>query len=467
MMTKFSCVGVAIVLGGFFACGGNVSKNSAPPAQTATDAGGNEPEAEAPEAAVEEPPPVDHGAPSSTYPAFTPTFGEVQDQGGLVMRNPVIVAVTWDDDPSQAAYEAFADNIGATTYWAAVTSEYGVGPAISGTANHAHVTTAIPTGITDTDLQDMVSTNAGVTSGWPASTPDTVYAFFLPPNTSLTGVPGIQGDTCASGVGGYHAQVSETGSTYAVVPSCNFKILPSPAVQTQASMSHELIESTTDPQPDSDPGYILFGIDPFAFEAFYINYEELFRPEVSDACEIFDGIFFEDTETTPTGTFDSFVQRSWSNKAGPAGHDPCVPQPATEVYFNVAPLDLQMVNVSVPGQLANSGQGTATVQTHGYKIAAGSSGQFQVGFYSDASTNGTAWDISASVGNPIPGANNTQINPSSLTVSLDKTSGVNGEKAWVTVKVATTGTQFKGEFITITSSLNSASYYMPIWIGGE
>ena len=32
------------------------------------------------------------------------------------------------------------------------------------------------------------------------------------------------------------------------------------------------------------------------------------------------------------------VQRSWSNKAASAGHDPCVPQLQGDVYFNAAPV---------------------------------------------------------------------------------------------------------------------------------
>jgi hypothetical protein len=33
--------------------------------------------------------------------------------------------------------------------------------------------------------------------------------------------------------------------------------------------------------------------------------------------------------------------------------------------------------------------------------------------------------------------------------------------------VATSGSTFKGETITITSSLNGVDHYMPIWIAGE
>jgi hypothetical protein len=315
----------------------------------------------------------------------------------------------------------------------------------------------------------MVSMNAGVAgSGWPAPTDNTVYAFFLPPGTNLLGGGGGGNqDTCAAGVGGYHGDVAVGSASvpYAVVPSCNFKILPNAADQTTASMSHELIESATDPQPNgTGAAWIGFNIDPFAFDYFYFDLQ-LFDAEIGDACEVFDGVFYQDMETSPA-PFSAFVQRTWSNKSGLAGHDPCVPESPGETYFNVAPLGMQDVTVSLPAQLTGS-SGTTSQPTKGYKIAAGATGTFQVGFYSDGPTN-QPWDISAVVGNPIPGATAVNnFNKSSLTASLDKTSGVNGEKAWVTVKVATTGSTFKGEMITIVSSLNSASYYMPIWIAGQ
>jgi hypothetical protein len=52
-------------------------------------------------------------------------------------------------------------------------------------------------------------------------------------------------------------------------------------------------------------------------------------------------------------------------------------------------------------------------------------------------------------------------------VSLDKSTGTNGDIAYVTVKVASTGTLFKGELVTITSALNGSYHYMPIWIAGQ
>ncbi|MGH7328672.1 MAG: hypothetical protein ACREJX_10015, partial [Polyangiaceae bacterium] len=42
----------------------------------------------------------------------------------------------------------------------------------------------------------------------------------------------------------------------------------------------------------------------------------------------------KNSDTTESGFT---VQRIWSNKAAKASHDPCVPAPAGDVYFNVAP----------------------------------------------------------------------------------------------------------------------------------
>ena len=178
---------LAMLGAGTFACGS--SGGPSPAAQT--DAGASQetgspmPEAGPVEAAAEAAGPVNHGSPSSTYPAFPPNFPQITDQGGSVMKSPVVVAITWTSDASEAMFDTFADGIGGTAYWKATTSEYGIGPAVSGTANHVHLTTTAPAQLQDSDIQSLVTANAGTTAGWPAPTADTVYAFFLPPGTSL------------------------------------------------------------------------------------------------------------------------------------------------------------------------------------------------------------------------------------------------------------------------------------------
>jgi hypothetical protein len=460
-------IATAIACSGILACGGS-SSSGGPNQSNGDDAGGAGVQADAgvvdapaaPEA--EAAPPADNGAPSQTYPAFQPAMGQLQDNGGLVMTKPVIVAITWASDPSAASFNTFADEVGATSYWAAASAEYGVGPAVSGTANHVSMTTAAPASLTETqqaatsDFIKMVAQNAGTT--WPAPTDQTIYAFFLPPGTSLlmpTGQGGTPSDACTAGVGGYHFQatVGSVTTSYAVVPSCTFGAGNTAAQQTTMSMSHELLEAATDPHPaDNTPGWVGFTNDTFAFDWF-----QEFADENGDACEFFRDSFFEDQETSPAA-FDYWVQRTWSNKAGPLGHDPCQPAPSTP-YFNVTPLNLDTVNITLPPQLTGS-SASQTLPTKGFHILSGATATFQLGFYSDGPTSGP-WTLSYSEGSPA-----ATTKTSRLTVVIDKTSGVNGEKANVTVTVKTVGT-LKGELISFKSTLNGVTRYMPVLIGSE
>jgi hypothetical protein len=478
MRTYFSCVVVAMMSAAFFACGGGNGPTGAGPGDggttVVTEGGGGSveastpvptPEAGIPEASPEAAP-VDHGSPSTTYPAFPPAMGQIQNNGGYVMKNPIIVAITWDSDPSQSKFDDFADQIGPSNYYKQTAGDYGVGPAVSGPTNHVHLSAPPPTTVTDTDLQGLVQTNAGVipeggadsdggAAVWPAPTQDTIYAFFLAPGTSLN----LGGDACQQGVGGYHDQVTAKGVTtaYAVVPSCNFGGTPTVADQTTESMSHEINEASSDPQPEANsPGYVGFTNDTFAFDYF-----QAFQDEDADACEFFttgpDSSFYEEIETSPP--FDYWVQRIWSNSSALAGHNPCVPVPQ-DVYFNVTPLNLADVTVVLPAEVTGGAASSET--TKGYVIPPGTSGQFQVGFYSDAATSGP-WKITTSLGS----GQLDSFNKSAVTATIDKDTGVNGEKAWITVNVTSSGSAFVGEEILIVSTLGSVSHYMPVWIAGK
>jgi hypothetical protein len=470
---------VAGLCAGFYACGGSTSStgsnqngNSAEggtgPVTTPVEAG-----APAQDAAAEAAPPVDHGSPSTTYPAYPPAFGQLMENGGYTMKNPVVVPITWNSDASQASFDTFADEVGATSYWHTASSEYGVGTGSSGTTNHVHIATAAAASVQDSDLQTMVTTNVGAaTNPWPAATQDTVYAFFLPPGMSLQMQAGFGGggggtqDACSQGIGGYHDQITvgTVTAAYAVVPSCTFPGGNTAAQQTTMSMSHELLEAATDPQPQANsPGLVGFDNDSFAFDYF-----QMFQSENGDACELFiqgpDSSFYEEKETTPN-PFDYWVQRTWSNKSGAAGHNPCVPVPS-DPYFNVTPLELATVNVNLPAQL--TGSNTATQQpTKGLRVLQGETKTFSLGFYSDGPTSGP-WTVTAASGNPLTGGGGLgNFNKSQISVSLDKTSGVNGEKTNLTVTVSSPGSSFKGELVTITSSLNGVDHYRPIWIASE
>ncbi|HEV3190807.1 MAG TPA: hypothetical protein VGY54_09945, partial [Polyangiaceae bacterium] len=244
---------------------------------------------------------VGRDAAGGMYPAFPPDFGQLVNHGETVLTAPVVVPITWNSDPSQAMFDQYVDGIGMTAYWKATTSEYGVGPITSGMGNHVHISAAGPATMGDSDFKNQVSQNAG--AAWPAATDQSIYAFFLPPGTSLQ----IQGsDACSHGIGGYHDQVM-VGSrlvAYAIVPSCSLGRGITPAQQSTAAMSHELIEAVTDPWPHlAKPGLIGFDGDHFSFDWF-----QSFQSENGDACELYRSSFFKVMEPS----FTYWVQRTWS-----------------------------------------------------------------------------------------------------------------------------------------------------------
>lgn len=409
--------------------------------------------------------------PSSTYPAYQPDFGQIVDDNGYVMRNPVLVPITWDMDPAQPTFDAFVDALGESTYWQTIAGDYGVGAASSGATNHVHLPGAPPTMLSETmdansDLAKLVAANAG--TNWPAPTKDTIYAFFIPPGTTLV-LPSATGsgppsDACGQGIGGYHAAVAATADgqndiAYAVVAGCSSVSGASPEQLGTLSMSHELIETATDPFGSDKENFGWFGFDGahFAFEYF----SEL-QAENADACE-----FFRDAAFLGDQSLPYVLQRIWSNSSALAGHNPCVPVPSGP-YFNVTPLDLTNVLVTLPASI--TGRGTFQQQTKGVRILEGGVGTFTVGFYSDAPTTGT-WTLTATVGNPLlrnSGADFlAKLNPASVTATIDHPMGQNGDQAQITVTVTTAGAAFKGELLTLISNLAGVRHYMPIWIAGE
>jgi hypothetical protein len=409
------------------------------------DDGGSAPDAAAVDASGGAPAEAGPATGSGNYPAFAPDFGQIVGQGGAVLTNPVIVSITWDSDPGQSTFDAFVDGLGSTAFWKATTSEYGVGPASSGAANHVHISTAAPATMGDANFKKLVAMNAG--SNWPAATDQIIYAFFLPPHTGLN-VQGGGGDACASGVGGYHDQAN-AGSTivsYAIVPSCTFTANTPAMQQSTESMSHELIEAVTDPRPQlANPGYVGFDNAHFSFDWF-----QSFQSETGDACELFRTSFFQDMEPN----FNFWVQRTWSNASAKAGHNPCVPVPPT-AYFNVTPIGLGMVNVDT-----TSLGGAGTMATEGVHIMQGKTGTIDLGFYSDGPTSGP-WTLDTIEGGPL-----NPVRTPRLTVMLDKTMGTNGDHATATITVNAVG-PLKAELLTFRSTLGTEKHYMPVVIGSE
>jgi hypothetical protein len=347
----------------------------------------------------------DFGSPSTTYPAFMPDFGQIINNGGPVFANMIIVTMTWNGDTGQDTYDTFGDTIGASNFWHAVNSEYGVGATTSGTANHIHLDrTANPPPGNDSAARSFVLN--GITSGLlPAPTNQTIYALYIPPDVTFTG-------GCTS-FGGYHSEL--TGSShhfaYTIIMNC------SGIGNATNSASHELNEAATDPYPQSNAAWVGFDDDHVAYELMLAEYDE-----VGDACwDPATGFYtFDDHETG----FQYTVQRQWSNASAASGRSPCVPA-LPEPYYGVTILPGQTETVTVNFRSL----GIATTNTKGIKVAMGDSRTFTVGFYSDRFAS-RPWTLTASVPAMLPGST---LNNGSAMVMIDKTSGLNGEKAHITV----------------------------------
>ena len=399
------------------------------------------------------------------FPAFPVDTATVMNNGGAVQALPKIVTITWSDDVAAdvARYEAFGDSIGASNYWHAINSEYGVGRAVGGT--HIHIPGPAPAAITDQQLDDLVSKNAGVTAGWPAPTPNTLYAVYMSPTTTSFMLGGSE--ACGSGVGGYHTETTQgdaglsaaDGIVYAIMPHCGmFK-----ADDLIVSASHEFDEAVTDPLPDFKQAYARFDANHLSFELW-----NSFQDEVGDACESYGSSYFLSSEPA----FAYPVQRQWSNAAAIAGHNACVPAADEGPYFNVTvfPADEDTINANLTPL---DPMAPAAVPTKGYKVVLNTPRTFDVGYFSDADTGGP-WTLTATVAPnlPVTDANGANIANGAATVTIDKPTGQNGDKAKITVtatSMSSTGVLFLLLTSVGTAPANDAGptpkHYMPILIG--
>jgi hypothetical protein len=324
-----------------------------------------------------------------------------------VLLAPQVVTITFGADPLRPRLEQFGDTITQTAWWDAVREGY-CSPETSTTTcvgrgtggGHVNIAASPTTQFTDSansgpsSLQDFLL--ARIKDGTlPAPTLNTIYAVYLPSGVSVT----LDSATSCQEFGGYHNTLTATTANggdmpvaYAIIPRCD-------ATEKTAtfSASHELIEAATDPN---------VGLNAIA----YYMQDQLWAfagGEVGDVCVDFTG-----------GGEDSYVesgfsvQRTWSNKSAKAGHDPCVPIPAGEIYFNAAPA---------------KGQEQAA-------LSVGASTTVDITAFSDAPM--ADWDVTA------VDFNEFQTGTANLKFSFDKTKVHNGS----TVKMTVTLTSNPGQF---------------------
>jgi hypothetical protein len=359
-----------------------------------------------------------------------------------VLLNPRIVPVFFsNDDPTiKTQIKDFVSKIGATNYWKAVTTEYdGVGPATA--TAPVELTEAAPATIADSAIQTWLAGKLNADDpAWPKADDNTVYALHYPSTTTITSQSFFGATQSCQEFGGYHSDLaldarhSNLPVAYAVIPRCaNFGGLTGIDAVTGAE-SHELVEAATDPYPMSQPAYGQLD-DDHAYWMFILG-----GGEVGDMCAQDPRAFTKFPELSYT------VQRIWSNMSATAGHDPCVPPlPANEVYFNSVPELNDSITIGAGGQ---------SFTMKGVQIPVGQTKTVTLDLFSDASTAGP-WSIKVIDAASFMGAQPT------LQMTLDKSTGQNGDKVHLTIKVLR-ASMFNAGVFFITSKLGAQESF---WLG--
>lgn len=271
--------------------------------------------------------------------------------GGALLAAPTIVTVTFAGDPFAKELQDFAAKLGKSAWWDAMREGYCElpdGVTCVGLAQDATIVefpfapAAAYTDSTDgspSSIQGFIK--AQVASGLlPPPIKDILYVIYFPQKTKITLASGggTAVDKSCKDFGAYHNHMVLNGqdTAYAIVPEC----APSPfgdmdKLQTATvSSSHEIAEAVTDPFSKIGKnntyigGYRMLGMSKADFP--WVKAQR--AGENADMCQ--DILYVGRDQVLSDGYT---VQRVWSNKSAAGGHDPCVPNPAGQPYFNVAP----------------------------------------------------------------------------------------------------------------------------------
>jgi len=276
-------------------------------------------------------------------------------KGGELLSVPRVVTVTFRGDPLAADLDAFGASIVSSAWWDTVRFERCAsggacvddGPA--GTS--VQLSTDAPATFTDSDNGAPSTVQTWLLSAIddgslppPAPAPSgamssTVYLIYLP-GTTLVDFDGLM--SCVpGGFSGYHNHVTlgqGQAVPYAIVSECTPPPPPSGSGMTPpttldtttVTASHEILETATDPDGHSGFGMRLDRVDNWSW------LDIVGGDEAADLCIDPFGMYQDMTQGV-MGSRTFAVQRIWSDVSVAAGHDPCVPAPAGQVYFNAAP----------------------------------------------------------------------------------------------------------------------------------
>jgi hypothetical protein len=281
-----------------------------------------------------------------------PRLPTISDLGGPRMTHPQLVLIFYGDDPDVDAMTRHSEWLVASSWLDEVGSEYGIGT--GSLLAVVHRTEPAPAQISNAEILDMLFQDlaSGTLPAPPADGPGDVLYIVNVPSQTVVAMPG--GTSCNE-FGGYHASARRNGAeiAYAVVAACPELIADLTVLEIrEVVLSHEVIESATDPVPVNHPAFQLR--DPSG------SWSAL-GDEVADLC----------TRADPTGIWreaDFVAQRSWSNAAAEVG-DPCVPVPTDAPYFNVRRDGNVMPRIPAGGHGTVSLNGWATGTTPDWSLS--------------------------------------------------------------------------------------------------
>ena len=365
---------------------------------------GDSPRTEAPDAGVDAPPPW-----MEAMPASVP---QLVNLGGPVLATPKIQPIFFSNDALQTQVEQFLAQTATSDYWKAAATEYGVG---APTVLPSIVTTDAPPA-TDTALPGWM------TSHVPTADPNTIYALFLGDGVVLQG----QGGNSCDAYGAFHDETKDSHNApliYALMPRCEpatqFDHAQTKLDELTISTSHELLEAATDPRVETAPAFGDIDDD-------HAVLAQVPGAENGDLCEYIDSAYIK-------GVGDFMVQRTWSNAAAKAGHDPCVPAPAT-AYFTAAPVFTEAVMI-------DGFSGTRT--TKAMQLSVGAEKTIEVDLFSDQPTDN--YEVVVQDGAGMFGG------APELTFAWDHPLGKNGDKLHLTIQRAKAATDGPGSIFQIST----------------
>jgi len=417
-------------------------------------------------------------------------FPRIESAGGPVLRIPNVVPIFFANDPLQAQVEQFLGELAVSSFWTETTSEYGVqglrvGPSVV-------VPDPIPRSISDIETERWMADHLnGTHPEWPAIDGSNVYVLLYPPGTTITienqascvnfggyhtegslqpgtstddastdaaasadavttdavttdaaSTDAASADAASADAATVEGGTPESGATvtsdagtsgpsfvYAVLPRCARADTLVGLDSLTAALTHELIESATNPFIRTR-GALQFVDSDHAAWAIGLNNSLLFG-EVADMChsQSQDRLY-----QRLVGQF--MVHRSWSNVAASSNRDPCVPAIPTP-YFGAAP------DLDEPVMISDGAGSPNTVLTRGLKVGLNQSKVVNVRLFSTGPVSD--WFVT-------PFQSVAAAGQANLRLTLDRNRGNNGDILKLTVTRIANGPTFGGTEIALASS---------------